>query len=297
MEYQPGKNKIITDNRASAILYRFLNNKNDKGLIIVPVNICQIVVETIIKAGFYPFYVDINEENLCLDFNATKVVIGQKNDVKGVIINHTYGIDYNFSDNIFELKKKWNGFVVEDKCLSKPVISLMTNADLTLYSTGYAKYVELEYGGGVGISGEDNNFDCERQVIQINASTELIVNDFNITVERYLSDIHCNLEIIEKHKSLINQIYSNKLSRISLQPQFNNWRFNVLVNDKETLIKQIFENNLFVSSHYKPLSENKEEFRVSWNLFNKVINLFNDNYFDEQKAEKLVDIIQRNNNL
>lgn len=293
MESLQEKNKIILDNRASAILYRFLINKLDKGFLVLPVNICPIVAMTVKATGFLPIYVDVSVENYCLNFTATKELIQGGSNVKGILINHTYGIECDFSDFIINIQKIWDGFIIEDKCLSKPDLSEKCYADLTLFSTGYAKYVELEYGGGIGVSKDSNVLDFPSQYISLSNETGFYLNTFKIPLETYLNDINIKLKKIENNKDLINSIYIDHLENIALDSKFNNWRFNVKIDEKEKLIKKIFSQNLFVSSHYIPISENQNEFPVAWDLYNKIINLFNDKYFDVLKAKKLVEIIKQ----
>ena len=294
MVYPQKKYNIITDNRASAVLYRFLINRKDKGKIVVPVNICPVVVEVILKAGYSVLYVDISEENFCLDIDKTIEMLKSDKMIKGVLINHTYGVEYDFSVSI-EVFKSCNVFIVEDKCLCQPVLEFNHNVDLTLFSTGYAKIVDLNYAGGIGLSKSENSFDVNPHELLLDKDKSIRINDFNVDFDRYMSDIKTGLELSSLQKNKINQIYSNELSDISLDNRFNNWRYNIVVIDKERIVKEIFKNNLFVSSHYKPLSDNYPDFNVSWSLYDKVINLFNDKYFDVNKAQRLVEIIRRLN--
>jgi len=114
MDYPIENFKIITDSRASIVLYRFLINRKDKGRIVLPINICPVVVEVIIKAGFTVLFVDISDENLCLDIKKTIKLLNSDKSIRGVLINHTYGIEYDFSENV-ESIKNWDVFVIEDK--------------------------------------------------------------------------------------------------------------------------------------------------------------------------------------
>ena len=64
-----------------------------------------------------------------------------------------------------------------------------------------------------------------------------------------------------------------------------------MVNDKNKILERIFSMNLFASSHYKVLDENKQNYPVATALHTNIINLFNDIYFDEDKALKICKII------
>lgn len=291
MEHLQEKLRIITDSRASAVLYRFLINKHDKGEFVLPVNVCPVVAEIVKHAGFTPLYVDIDKQNLCLDLNKTSELLNR--GIKGMLINHTYGVEIDFGEDIKQLRSNWEGIIIEDKCLCVPTLIANANADLTLFSTGYAKVVELHYGGGLGIAKNEHSFESEKQLLKLVDNKIIRINDFNVNTDSYCSDIKREIKSISLQKKLLNQIYADGLSDISLESRFNNWRYHIMVENKEQIIKAIFNEKLFVSSHYKPLSDDYQKFEVAWNLYNSVLNLFNDNYFDTVKARKLVDLIRK----
>ena len=76
-----------------------------------------------------------------------------------------------------------------------------------------------------------------------------------------------------------------------------NWRFNILVNPilKNIILKEIFENNLFASSHYISMAKPwKGQTKANSEYFaERIINLFNDLYYDEYKAVKTVELIKK----
>ena len=105
-------------------------------------------------------------------------------------------------------------------------------------------------------------------------------------------------QCIKKHKDEINSIYRNDLPQsIQMEDKFQNWRFNILVDPdiKTKIINKLFDNKLFASTHYYPLSYlwKKQEMPKSLFLYNKVINLFNDLYYTEEQAKYSCKIIRK----
>ena len=70
--------------------------------------------------------------------------------------------------------------------------------------------------------------------------------------------------------------------------EYQNWRFNIRVNNKEEILKNIFDAGLFASGHYKPLADHCP---VAKDLYEHVINLFNDFYYTEEQARRTCEVI------
>ncbi len=280
---------IIIDSRASALLFRYLSNKQKKGNLILPVNICPIVVEVVTISGFNPVFVDIQEENYCINENTILNIINEK-EFAGILINHTYGVQYDFNNFFLELKKRWDGFIIEDKCLCKPILKSNNLVDLTLFSTGYAKYSELEYGGGLALVKNFYDLESEIKNVVLNNGTELKINQIPVINEKYLQDIQKDISVVDEHKNKLNKIYNTAFSNVSLGSQFTDWRYCILISNKVCFLEDIFKNNLFASTHYKPLSEDRSSFPVAWKLYDNVVNLFNDKYFNDNMAYQVVQL-------
>lgn len=292
MEYlHKENNNIVIDNRAAAVLYRFLISLPKGGKFILPVNICIVVPETFKAAGKNIEFVDIDSETLCAAESEILNLL-QKDDYQGVLLNHTYGTAYKFDDFIAKLKFQTNLFVIEDKCLCMPETASTNEADLVLFSTGYAKMIELPYAGGYGFLKENIRL-AKSPVKSLNLDTcgVLKPEDFNIDLQDYFDDIKKQREKILSHKQKINKIYDSHLSLLALNSEFNNWRYNILIEDKAFFLEEIFGKQLFASSHYAPLHEDRNKYPTAYKLFDSVINLFNDFYFTEQQARKISELI------
>jgi hypothetical protein len=277
----------LTDYRASSILHRFLL-KFDKSIkVILPVNICPIVNEVISKSGFTPHFIDVSEKYL-FTIDQEKLIdylnknVGKKNIV---LLNQTYGINFDFSKLCENLKKNYDVVIIEDKCLSIPNLETADYVDITLYSTGYAKILELPFGGGIAVSKDE--IKLPEPLFYFGTSKEYK----RMNIDYFEKEIQNKLSIVLEHKNNINDIYDSELKEYSINENLNLWRYNITVKNKDAVLAKIFENKLFASNHYKPLLSNYYIYKNSWDLYNNVINLFNDFYINEAQAYLITKII------
>ena len=147
--------KRIIGPRASTLLYNaLLANRESygKGRFILPANVCPIVPVTFLKAGIQVEFLDIDFKSQCIsEFHLLSRVKSDSGSIAGVLFVHSYGSKQNTSDIFAELKEiKKELFLIDDYCIGIPEIGTNqqnNSADLILYSTGYAKFVEFGYGG------------------------------------------------------------------------------------------------------------------------------------------------------
>ena len=74
----------------------------------------------------------------------------------GLVFVHAYGKKYDNKEFYRDVKRLDSNFcIIDDCCLCIPELadSLPENVDLCLYSTGYAKFIELSYGGYASFRG------------------------------------------------------------------------------------------------------------------------------------------------
>jgi len=74
----------------------------------------------------------------------------------GLVFVHAYGKKYDNKEFYRAVKSlDPNLCIIDDCCLCIPELadSLPENVDLCLYSTGYAKFIELSYGGYASFRG------------------------------------------------------------------------------------------------------------------------------------------------
>lgn len=312
---------IVYENRASYILYNILVRTDLNKKIIVPVNVCPIVIATLMKAK-KPFkLIDINTNDYCIDTNKVMSLLhNDKDQYDTILFVRTYGAVLNKEDFFAEIKEQNKDFlIIDDRCLAKPNISMIleSNVDVVLYSSGYVKFVELGFGGFAHIK---DSFKYERHPVQfIERDHEALTNHFReviagnesfiyednqwldssvpkVTFEKYLNDIDSRIYAIAEHKSKLNKIYKDIIPQeIVIGSKFNDWRFNILVEDKQRVIENIFKEDLFASSHYSPMSRffSLTGYDVAEKVYSSVVNLFNDHRFTEDMAYRTAQIVKK----
>lgn len=313
---------ITYADRACGILYHFIKSR-PKGYYLLPANVCPVVPLTILKAGSYCDFVDILPSDYCIDqFECLRRIKQNRRKYVGLIFVHTYGV-YSFVSNFAREVKLLNPQIafIEDCCLSIPDIlnpSLPQNVDLALYSTGYAKYVELGFGGfGVyngsfdiandlpydekdyvaletGYKQAFSNNNVFTNYSSLNWLNTRIIKDEKIIGE-YVEQFLMRKSEITIQKNIINSLYTSLLpSNILLGDDYNNWRFNICVYNPNIIIKKIFSEGLFASRHYQPsayLFKKEGTYVNSDKLYSSVINLFNDFHITLLQAEQICKII------
>ena len=271
--------KLVTAYRANKILYNFIKVNNITGKVILPANICMDVVNTLRYAGLELEFVDIQADNLCIDQD---IVVSLAKEASMLLFVHTYGVETNFYDFFQNIRDVNAGIViVDDKCLCMPDLYVEESpADLVLYSTGAKKMVDL-LGGAIGYVADKWVYD------EIEVESNEYLNN-----EMWLLDIkqlYMKMNAMIAHKEKLNAVYRKMLpSAIQLPDAFQHWRFNILTDKKDEILKVLFAEGLFASSHYMSLSN---DCMIAQTLHKYVLNLFNDQYYTEEQVVKTCEII------
>ena len=273
--------KLVTANRANKILYNFIKANNITGKVLLPVNICTDVVSTLQYTGLELEFVDIQADNLCIDQEAA---LSLAEEASMLLFVHTYGIENDFYDFFQKIKEVHAGIViVDDKCLCMPDLHVEESpADLVLYSTGAKKMVDLGCGA-IGYVADQWKYD----------EIEVDPNEY-LTNEIWLLDtkqLYMKMDAMIAHKEKLNAVYRKMLpSAIQLPNAYQHWRFNILTDKKDEILKALFAEGLFASSHYAPHTYIHTYIRAE-NLHKYVVNLFNDQYYTEEQAIRTCEII------
>lgn len=233
--------------RANKILFNFLRSNDRQGKVILPVNICHDVVETLLYAGYKLQFVDIDAQTLCLDWEQA---IAWAKEACAILFVHTYGVEDDYSV-FYAAAREENPkiAIIDDRCLCFPCVDLVqTDADLVLYSTGEKKQVDLG-AGGIGYVADGWKYEDIRV-----AENAVLKNDTWIPNK---VEIEQKMDAVIKHKEILNDIYRRNLAKhvLRLPDPYQHWRFNIIVDDKEQMLKSIFDAGLFASSHYAIASE------------------------------------------
>ena len=310
--------KLVQAPRASAILYNILVGRADSHPWLLPANICPIVPITFLKAQVPFEFVDISAATLHMDLAQAEDLI-KRRKFGGVLYAHTYG-ELSMPRDFFTTIKRLNPeiIIVDDRCLCVPDLEPIYSADVILYSTGYAKIVDLNFGGyaflrdGLEYHPASLPFNPEhhdeieklyKQAIQ--KREKFIYHDSDwLQIDAPFSawyDYSLQIETKQKdslaHRMELNRIYESRLpEEIQLPQSYQTWRFNIRVKDKPRILNAIFNAGLFASSHYGSMAGIMDAGFApqAESLAGEVINLFNDEHFDEQKVQKICDVILRN---
>lgn len=315
--------KVVIEDRASIILYNVLKElrlKLGEVKFFMPANVCPIVPATFIKAGVKYEFIDIDNETLNIDLNKVSEEVENSNINCGLLFVRYLG-NMTCVESEFKKLKSQNVFIIDDRCPSRPTFNendVLDYSDVTLFSTGYAKYVELGYGGYAFVN--STKIDYFKNKLDFNDKEhEAITKEFNKCIatkkkfkfdkdnwlgnteksydfESYKNTVLENINKVDLHKKKMNDFYrANLPADIQFKTDYQNWRFNITVKDKDLLLKEIFDSGLFASSHYASISDifaNKKSPNAE-TLYNHTINLFNDYRFDIEKASVLCKIINK----
>ena len=311
--------RFIFEHRASIILYNVLKEFSKKGKFILPANVCPVVPLTFLKARVSFDFVDIDETDQCINCDLVLDKINNSDESYcGLLFVRAYGLLTDKTD-FFKSIKTLNRdfFIIDDRCLTIPQPfqdSFDSSVDLIIYSTGYSKFVDLNYGG-FGYLDEKTEYvrrsldfdsrDHEDQIklIQrhLNDHSKFKYKDNNWLGDTchieddkgYREKVQRQISIVSKHKEIINSIYADLLPNDIRKETTTDWRFNISVINKSEILEEIFRSGLFASSHYASVSEifGFNNCSIASKEHNNTINLFNDFRVNEEFAIRICRII------
>ena len=314
--------QIFQAPRASTILYNLLVSQASDLPWLMPANICPIVPITFFKARVPFEFVDLAAETLHMDREQAEGLI-KKRKYGGLLYAHTYGEPSTPNDFFANAKSLAPELlIIDDRCLCIPDLEPDKNslAEVILYSTGYAKIVELNFGGyafikdGVRYQPQRLNFsaqdheDLEKAYKEsIYKNSKFIYRDSNwLETESdwparydYQQVIKNSLKESLQQRADLNTIYTTNLPfEIQLPNGYQTWRFNIRLKNKKHIYEAIFKAGLFASSHYASLAGIISGGRApqAERLANEVINLFNDHHFSAHQAGQVCAVIVENIN-
>ena len=110
--------------------------------------------------------------------------------------------------------------------------------------------------------------------------------------EKWLLDtkqLYIKMDAMISHKEKLNAIYRDMLPvTIQLPAQYQHWRFNIITDKKDEILKAFFAEGLFASNHYQSHSL---DCAIANNLHSCVVNLFNDQFYTKEQAIRTCEII------
>jgi dTDP-4-amino-4,6-dideoxygalactose transaminase len=153
LETQQFLNDLIFSGRGSSALYAILNSLGNMGRkILLPVNICEIVIPVIQLAGFSPVFYDVNPDT---GNSGLKNIKSRYTGEEAVLLAvHNFGVPLKI-DLISEWAKENDIFLIEDVCNALGAVyknvPVGNWGDAAIYSFGYSKIIELGFGGGLTV--------------------------------------------------------------------------------------------------------------------------------------------------
>lgn len=308
--------KVVEAPRASSILYNILKSKDLSEPWLVPANVCPIVPITFFKAKTPFEFIDISPSTLNMDYQQAERRLEQ-GAIGGLLYVHTYGEPTVPREFFRRIKSAFpDSLIVDDRCLCLPDTRPDQDslADVTLYSTGYAKVVDFGFGGyaflreGVSYRSESQPYD-PRALLEVKARYEEAIRlklpyqyrecdwlqmDDSVGWVDYFEKIRDALDKTLRHRAAINEAYAALLpEEIQLPGRFQGWRFNLRLKKRDEVLDAIFASGLFASGHFASLASIMAPAHCphAENLANEALNLFNDHRFSLEMARQVCSII------
>lgn len=181
---------------ARSALFKFLLslNKTKKNKIVVSSFTCEAVTYSIVKAGFVPVYVDVNDD---LTMNENMVFESLDDSIRAVIVQNSFGRIGLSIAAISDLRKK--GLIVIEDCALSYGSSFENKAlgsfgDVSIFSLETSKTVTVGWGGIITIQNFllQNEFDNAFQ----NSKSISVISDF-----RRLTQLWFSLLMVKVNKS------------------------------------------------------------------------------------------------
>ena len=288
--------------RASSILYDVLLARADTRPFLLPANVCPIVPLTFLKADVPFEFLDISPDTLHMDLDSVQERLSTADKgYGGLLYVHSYGDPATPKETFLEVKRhNPDLLIIDDRCLCVPDVQLdpSSAADVILYSTGYAKIVDVGFGGYAFLSAgadiphrslpyragalraAESNY---KKVIEssrpyIYSDTDWLETDAELPPwAEYSQRIREALRISLERRQAINNVYDAMLpADMRLPSSYQLWRYNICVRDNKATLAAVFAAGLFASRHYASLAGlfGPGVGGHAAKLANQVINLF-----------------------
>jgi dTDP-4-amino-4,6-dideoxygalactose transaminase len=309
---------IAYANRASVILFNLLRSRQDRRPFLLPANICPVVPAVFHKARFSFEFVDISEQDFCIDQERVSNLV-KSHRYGGVMGVRTYGYYRNLSSFFGELRNiDEDILLVDDRCLCEPSFEDSTEAaDVVLYSTGQGKFADVGFGGYAFMK---EHVPYSHQPLSFSQTALQSFEDkYNCCIDRrdkfpctdgdwldgrypvfplteFKDAVISEISRSKTRKTRLNNYYLSALpTEVLLGEEWNNWRFCIRVKNKARLLKSIFSRGLFASSHYASLAGifGPGSAPVASRLHESVINLFNDRNISRIQVEEITSLVNK----
>lgn len=320
---------IKIEQRASSVLYKFLVSNCRGKCFLLPANVCPVVPLTFLKAGISFDFVDIDPLTHAGSYKEYLDALNQVGDGNGILYVNAYGFMNDNTEFYSDVKNRHpNTVIIEDNCLCIPETSTAESkhfVDLELFSNGDSKYAPLEQEGGYGLLDVDkwdyNEFqeafvetayDAQRLLLRECRikGRPFIYEDSHwlplqltslsgLTEFEYLKMVACSVSQAMAHKNIINAIYDNGIpDSIKYDGTFHNWRYMLMLTEhslQQQILSELDNEGLYASAHYASVGYlfKKKHYPVAEKEASLTLNLFNEQKYSEEMAERTVAIINK----
>lgn len=326
----------VFEARASTILYRLAAGiPDERGLYLLPANICPVVPLALLAAGRRFEFIDLDAGSLCPSepLLERRLRSAERPPVAGLVYARSYGAPHDARGLFLRLKERFPDILlIDDRCLSVPEPQAeetdWQGSDVILFSTGYAKPVDLGFGGfahlraGIRYSDRERAFeeaDLERVTAlykaHIRAATPIYrANGDGAARDRlarlrwldtraprlrwsaYRDLLAARAATTAAHRANVNRVYREWIpAPWRLDDGYHGWRFQVRVPDPERLLREILAAGFFASRHYFPSATlfGAQPCPQATRLHASIVNLFNDLRVTESEAGAIGRIVRR----
>ncbi|MGI6045523.1 MAG: DegT/DnrJ/EryC1/StrS family aminotransferase [Eggerthellaceae bacterium] len=142
---------LITGRAATAIYLVLRHSCPGGGKVLVPANVCYAAIFPIYYAGMQPVFVDVNPQSGNVTYEAIRAAVLQEAPAAAMIV-HMYGNPVQETPRIADFLRSEGVVCIED-CAAAMGASILDGrtvgsfGDYAVHSTGYAKTIDLGFGG------------------------------------------------------------------------------------------------------------------------------------------------------
>ncbi len=313
---------VMFEARATSVLYNLLLSRGDDRPFLLPANVCPIVPIAFLKARRRFEFIDICRNDFVMDRDrCLELLRRDPGGYGGILFVRAYGADGDEA-HFFQTLKEVSPdlLLIDDKCLCRPDSDgrrLEPCADVSLFSTGYAKHVDLGLGGFAHlgahvpyrrqsgryrpaaleeITRRYKTAAAEGLPFQGGAEDWLELSRPALEWKAYREKVLKGLKSSNEIKCRLGALYAQRLpDEVQLPPRFQTWRFNIVVPRPARLLQSLFGEGLFAGRHFASLGGVfcEDRFPQAERLQSGIVNLFNDRYYDDEKAERTADAVLR----
>ena len=146
---------------------------------------CSAVPESVFAVGAKPLYIDIEEGGVTMSSNDLELKLKSCNNVKALIIQHTFGVVANIKE-LVKIAKRHNMIVIEDCCHTHSSRyqkgKVGDFSDASFYSFEWGKPLPLGIGGAVKVNNQKIFERLEDSYGRL--KNPLIVSEFQLLIQR-----------------------------------------------------------------------------------------------------------------